>query len=398
MSADYDEDVWFQPKQVNHPVNAVHVNETIFVYALYFPFHFSHFLYNGLLPLYSTMLDHDALPTSWTLRAATLGNKHTPTEMILPSGKDIVLERADVSSPKQMLAPYKPMCFSKAIVGTGNRCSLSYCHGQIPNQHYQSFKDYVFTQPYAQDNHCQASRTVYKPEGQFLVGILNRKSTRHITNIPHLITALTSLNKDSDGIDYAVVTIDFEKGCDIISTAHVVKDLDILIAPFGNGLGAGLFMKEDATLVSISARYYSEDWFKYPMTGIGRRIFDFQCDSGQCQEYEQDKAARILKDMAGVTLNQTEMMTFMTDPYPKDLLLNYLPEDQVHLPIIQYQKDVSRRIDVDAFIPWLKGVMDRKPLTNTSFPESCKEENVCCDGKCKTALDRNIFGDNNAWK
>jgi hypothetical protein len=399
MSADYDEDVWFQPKQVTHAVNAVHVNETLFVYVLYFPFHFSHFLYNGLIPLYSTMLDEKAPPTSWTLRAATLGNKHTLTEMMIPSGKDIVLERADASTPKQMLAPRKPMCFSKAVVGTGNRCSLSYCNRQIPSQHYQSFKEHVFEQPKIDNNACEASRIVYKEKGQFRVGILNRKSTRHITNIPELINGLTGYDKSKDGIDYAVVTIDFEKGCDIVSTAHAVKDLDILIAPFGNGLGAGLFMKEDATLISISARYYSEDWFKFPMTAIGRRIFDFACDSGRCQEYEPERAAKILKDIVGVQLNQTEMVTFMTDSYPKELLMSkHVPEADVHVPIIQYQKDVNRRVDVDRFLPWIKAIMDNKPSSTSLFPDSCKKENVCCDTDCQKALDRNVFGENNAWK
>jgi hypothetical protein len=396
INGNSDETMWFQPKRIGHSVNAVHINETVFVYGLYSPFHFSHYLYNGLMPLYSTLLENNAPPTSWTLRAATFWNKHTSIDFVLPSHKDIVLEEADLLTSRQVLPSYKPMCFANAVVGTGNRCSLYYCDRQIPAQHYKSFKDYVFEQPEISDNSCAASRVVYKEKGQYRIGILNRKNSRHITNVPQLIDRLIALDKTNDGIDYSVVTIDFEKGCDIVNTANSVKDLDILIAPFGNGLGAGLFMKEDSTLISISARYYSEDWFKYPMTAIGRRLFDFKCNSSKCQQYEEDRAATLLKEY-GVVLNATEMSKFVTDPYPKDVLLNHLPEEKLHSPILIYQKDVSRRIDVDSFLPYLKNIMDNKPAKNIPYPETCKKENVCCDTDCHGPLDRNVFGKNNAW-
>ncbi|KAI7884144.1 uncharacterized protein EV154DRAFT_428042 [Mucor mucedo] len=289
------------------------------------------------------------------------------------------------------------MCFPKAVVGTGNRCSLFYCEGQIPSQHYQEFKDYVLEQPVQPNNTCEASRVSYKETGQYRVGILNRQKSRRITNVPELIERMMALDKVKDGIDYSVVTIDFEKGCDLIHTANVVKDLDILIAPFGNGLGSGLFMKNDATVISIPSRYYTEDWFKYPMTAIGRRLFEFQCDSSHCQEYEEDRAAEIL-NRYGVVLNATEMTEFVASAYPREVLLNHLPEEKIYTPIGLYHKDVERRIDVDGFLPFLKKVMDNKPPPNMTFPDTCKKENVCCDSDCGGPLSRNIFGENNAWK
>lgn len=389
--------IWFQPKHKQRPRNAQLMNETLFVYGLYSPFHFSHFLYNGLMPLFSLMKEHKAAPTSWTLRTATFWNQHTPIDLVLPSGTDIVLEKADVLSKRQMLPTRKPMCFPKAVVGTGSRCSLYYCDKQIPSEHYQEFKDYVLKQPLQVDNSCAASRVTYKETGQYRVGILNRKKSRHITNVPELITRMIALDKAIDGIDYSVVTIDFEKGCDLVNTANVVKDLDILIAPFGNGLGAGLFMKNDATVISIPSRYYNEDWFKWPMTAIGRRMFEFKCESGACQQFEEDRAAKVLANY-GVVLNTTEMTHFVASQYPSDLLLRYLPEEKIYDPIAMYHKDVERRIDVDSFLPFLKTVMDNKPPSNMSFPETCKKDNVCCDMDCSSPLNRNVFGVDNAWK
>lgn len=388
------EDLWFQPKQIrsSHGVHADHVDETVFAYSLYSPYHFSYSLFNGLMPLYSIMQEKKAPSTSWTLRVGTYDNKHTEIDLLLPTtSKDIVLEKADVLTSKQTLPNYKPMCFSKAVVGAGNRCSLWYCDSQIPSQHYASFKAFALSRPVVPNNPCASSIVTYKPHGQYKIGILNRKKTRHITNIPQLIQRLTT------ELDAAVVTIDFEKGCDIVNTAHAVKDLDVLIAPFGNGLGAGLFMKDDAVVISIAARYYNEPWFKYPMTAIGRRIFNFECINSICQEYDQELAKSVL-DEVGVQLNKTEMQEFLSTGNPENVLSPYLPNSNPWDPFLQYAKDVSRRVDVDRFIPFLKQIMDSKPPKNMTFPESCRTPNVCCDLDCEVPLNRNVFGENNAWK
>lgn len=396
------EDIWFQPKRVSHHVNAKHIDETLFVYGLYSPYHFSHFLYNGLMPLYSLMQEKKAPPSSYTLRVATYDNKHTPLDMILPSGPDIVLERADQLTPKQITPSYKPMCFSKAVVGTGNRCSLWYCDNQIPAEHYASYKRFILQDhPEVPNNPCAASTVVHKKEGQYKVGILNRKHNRHIVNVPELISALSALTSEKDGFDVSIVTIDFEKGCDTVNTAHAVKDLDVLIAPFGNGLGAGLYMKDDAALISIAARYYNEPWFKFPMTAIGRRIFSFECNRGVCQEYDEKFARQILEEN-NIYLNETEMQIFLTTDQPKDLVSKYIPNytsgEEWNI-FLQFYKDVSRRVDVERFIPYLRNIIVSKPPKDLPYYEVCKKDgNVCCDHPCEGPLDRNVFGKDNAWK
>jgi hypothetical protein len=82
--------------------------------------------------------------------------------MNIPSGNDIVLDNKDVLTEKQLMPPYKPICFSKAIVGTGNRCSLWYCDGQIPSAHYESFKSYILNQSIDNTSLCLNSPIIYK--------------------------------------------------------------------------------------------------------------------------------------------------------------------------------------------------------------------------------------------
>lgn len=397
INADQDADMWFQPKRIGHHVNAKYIDETLFVYGLYSPFHFSHYLYNGLMPLYSTIMEYGASSTLWTMRVLTHWNKHTKIDLVLPNsfgGKDIVFEDNDMLTSRQIKPGYKAMCFARAVVGGGNRCSLYYCENQIPSKHYASFKEFTFQHATLPNNTCLSSVVHYKKTGKYKIGILNRKHTRHITNVPELIERL-SQQQQQQGDQYAIRTIDFDQdGCDMVHTANAVKDLDILIAPFGNGLGAGLFMKENAIVISISARWYSEDWFKYPMTAIGRRIFNYECDKASCQEFDEGLATEILKEY-NVTLDKAEMQMFVSEKYP-EMLKKHLPGKEWH-PIYQYQKDVARRVDVDGFMPYLQRIIDTSPPKDAYYPDTCKKENVCCDLDCGGPLERNIFGKTPAW-
>ncbi|KAI8380508.1 hypothetical protein EDC96DRAFT_491223 [Choanephora cucurbitarum] len=401
-NADEAGDIWFQPTRMtpHRLLRARHIPETLFVYGLYAPYHFSHMLYNGLMPLYSTMQSYGASNQVWTMRAGTYQNKHTPVSIIsspaLEEGHDIVLERADVLTDQQALPPHQTICFSKAIVGSGNRCSHAYCENQIPAAHYASFKQVVLDQAAAPNNPCAASQIVHKETGQYRVGILNRKQSRHITNMPDLIARLTSMTQEQDGVDFSVVSIDFESGCNLINTAHTTKDLDVLIAPYGNGLGAGLFMKDDAVVIAIMSRYWNDGWFKFPMTAIGRRVFNFECTNEICKEYEPKLAQQVL-DIYGVQLNTTEMNEFMTTSNPEPLLNGRIP-GHAWYPFLQYYKDVARRVDTDRFIPFLKDIMHNKPSANISYPDSCRKPNVCCDLDCNEALERNVFSETSAWK
>jgi hypothetical protein len=379
------EDILFTPKILTHYTGAKYIDETLFVYGFYSPFHFSHYLYNSLMPLYSMMKEKNATASSWTLRGATYWNQHSKLDMDIPSSNDIVLDKKDVLTEKQLMAPYQAICFPKAVVGTGNRCSLWYCDNQIPSTHYESFKSHIFNEFNTTNNKCAS--TIHKHEGSVRVGILNRGKTRHITNLPELIDKLKAL-------DISINTIDFDAGCDLKSTAYIVKDLDVLIAPFGNGLGSGLFMKNNSVVISIASRWYNEDWFKWPMTAIGRRIYNFECNDAGCQEYDVELLKKILMNF-DVKLNETELQQVLTQEYPTDILSKHLPGQEWKI-IEQYHKDVSRRIDVDSFIIFLNDIL-KVNTNNVSYVELCRRDQ-CCNSDCAGPLDRNVFGEHNAWQ
>ncbi|KAI9480484.1 MAG: hypothetical protein EXX96DRAFT_562977 [Benjaminiella poitrasii] len=394
------EDIWFKAQHYPSLPASLQpprfINSTLFVYGLYSPYHFSHALYNGLMPLYSTMLEHGATDDSWTLRATTYDNAHPDRAlpMLLPNhrGRELVMEAKDMQDrDRQQLPPtLSTLCFDRAVVGTGNRCSLWYCEGQIHQSHYEAYKRFIEQQPIT-NNSCEAAVVNYNSSNKVTIGLLNRRHTRHITNLPELIQALTP--------KYAVRTIDFDvEGCDLVHTAHVVRDLDVLVAPFGNGLGAGLFMRPQTTaLVSISARFYSESWFKYPMMAIGRRIYDFACDEASCEEFD-DRLARALIDRGWSEQELQEFFMLRPDELDRSPLFAGLDAEERWRRYLQYHKDVARRIDVPRFVRYLEDVvLANTPSLNTSFVDQCRRPNGCCDLECQGALDRNVFGNQNAW-
>lgn len=52
MSVSADTDYFWQPKvRVEAPAEFIWMDRTLMVYGLYSPYHFSHWLYNGILPV-----------------------------------------------------------------------------------------------------------------------------------------------------------------------------------------------------------------------------------------------------------------------------------------------------------------------------------------------------------
>lgn len=375
IDANEEGDMWFTPKVIDSQHYRGKYNkddDILFVYGLYSPFHFSHYMYNGLIPLYSTIRQYTAnTQKTWLLRAKTFWSEHTPLDMSIWSSSrlhDIVLDKQDLLTKDQHLPPYSvPMCFKKAIVGTGNRCSLWYCEQDIPHGDYLAFRDGIFALPLTPADPCLHSVLTYQrpetPTGK-IIGVLNRQKSRHITNVPELIQAIFQHIPDVREIRL----ISFDEGCNIRSTAHLVDDLDVLIAPFGNGLGAGLFMrKPDPIVVAMDARYYSESWFYWPMTSIGVRLYSFQCDRSACQEYDWDLVKK-LAPQAGAA----EALAVMTEPNPAGIDWSVYG---------MYQKEVSRRVDIERFIPFLKSKMETKEYTLAD-----------CGEVCRAPFERNGFG------
>ncbi|KAG0361737.1 hypothetical protein BG005_007443 [Podila minutissima] len=168
ISADKTADTYWQPrvKSVRGGIKAHYVDEVLFVRGLYSPFHLSHYLYNSVLPLMSTMKRYNGTDRSWVLRE---GNAHDgfydtkhlghweiqelfkqddiiqsmtgkPTRKIY--SRELVLDRDELTTGFQTLPPTDaPICFREAVVGTGSQCGQAYCERNIPTSIYNEFSE-----------------------------------------------------------------------------------------------------------------------------------------------------------------------------------------------------------------------------------------------------------------
>ncbi|CAO3568672.1 unnamed protein product [Mortierella alpina] len=169
MSSDEESDVFWQPRlqrSWRRVIRAHFVNETLFVHGLYSPFHFSHWLYNGMIPLYSTMKRFGGTKNSWTFRGARFHrdsiDRQGTWEMghFFQTGKELVLSQAEMSTPFQTLPPSDaPICFQRAVIGLGSQCALSYCENNIPTEIYKAFREeiaeYYWSSPQAWSKHLK---------------------------------------------------------------------------------------------------------------------------------------------------------------------------------------------------------------------------------------------------
>ncbi|KAF9914604.1 hypothetical protein BX616_007937 [Lobosporangium transversale] len=172
MSSDEESDVYWQPRlerSWRKTIRAHYVNETLFVHGLYSPYHFSHWLYNGMMPLYSTMKRFGGTKDSWSLRAGRF--KYDPIERqgswemehFFQSGKELVLNKEEISTAFQSLPPADaPICFRRAVIGLGSQCALDYCEHNIPTEVYKHFRDeiaqYYWSTPQVWQNHLETTQ------------------------------------------------------------------------------------------------------------------------------------------------------------------------------------------------------------------------------------------------
>jgi len=174
-----------------------------------------------------------------------------------------------------------------------------------------------------------------------------------------------------------------------------LEDVDILIASHGNGLGDGIFMAPKTTVISIDSRYYSENWFAYIHAAAGRRFYNFQCDSSDCQVADFEAARKQLqKD--GIEMSYYELMEYLGPEYPHRLINKYyVGEDKSGYA--RYTKEVIRRVDVEKLVKFVNEIVEEWPMVQSkSFVELC-EMGKCSGPYCVDCLKRNVFKKGNAW-
>ncbi|KAG0293340.1 hypothetical protein BGZ96_002995 [Linnemannia gamsii] len=150
--ADRTVDAYWRPRVErsgrSKALRAHYVDETLFVHGLVAPNHFSHWLYNGMLPLYSTTKKFNGTKDSWTLRTRSLINhgKQGKWEMrhVFQTGYELVLSQDELTTEFQTLPPQDaPICFRQAVIGLGSQCGLASCEYNFPSEVYLAFRDLI---------------------------------------------------------------------------------------------------------------------------------------------------------------------------------------------------------------------------------------------------------------
>ncbi|KAG0182665.1 hypothetical protein DFQ29_002997 [Apophysomyces sp. BC1021] len=396
------------------------MDETVFVYGLYHPEHYAHMLFNGLLALYRSVKHYNGTNNSWTYRphATAISTDRPPliTTEFITRGKDIVADKRNIVTDQQVIVPHAPICFSRAVVGTGAACSLQYCQQPIESSTYASFRkdalsyyvddgkfENVTNHSAEKDLACVHSMRVMNTLHSNIttrrtIAIINRRS-RYITNIQQLIDSLATSSRISNS-NYVIKEIDFDHGCSLASTAYLLHDVDILVTPHGSQEGAAVFMKDNSVVVSIDGRGYSEPWFAFVMTAMGRRFYNFQAQTDL-------PYAKYILDLHGISLpsdNEIEQCISWTDNiYAIDCMKEklkamnaYKDDDYSTLAIAMsyYMKDAPRKVDLSRFIPFIEQVvqeMDEFEREGTSYREIC-DLHKCCGFDCRYPLEVTVYG------
>ncbi|KAF9217687.1 hypothetical protein BGZ59_001115 [Podila verticillata] len=362
MSSDELSDSYWQPRvelSWQRTMKAHYVNETIFIHGLYSPYHFSHWLYNGMMPLYSTMKRFGATKNSWLFRGARVEWDTTrqggwEMDHFFYSGKELVLSQFQIATDFQSLPPADaPICFERAVVGLGSQCALEFCENNIPTEVYQSFRDEIaehyWNTPQRWQDHltdsrktidqknpgakledssesrsslkCLESARYYNFEGagpnhgqetgehsarlgqlspetsdpaenyklfsldgssstamskdarKLVVGMIQRAPSRKLLNDQDLVDELVKAG-------FRVKWMSFDQGCGLAETAYLLRDVNVLISPHGNAIGASVFMPTHdpvPTIISIDNSHYAENWFKYTASVLGQRFMSSAC-------------------------------------------------------------------------------------------------------------------------
>ncbi|KAG0337789.1 hypothetical protein BG000_004976 [Podila horticola] len=333
------------------PTPVYYRNETVFVYGVFQPGHFSHFLYDGLLPLYSTMKRFQGTTSSWLLRQAEYVGENTVGQAAwkmdaITSGQELVLKSFEVVSPFQILPPKSaPICFDRAVIGLGSQCGLSYCAANTPIEVYKAYRDQIqdyymsttsqwhefidqekrlhSTSAFSPMNCINTARYynfqhptsgieaggeplfrqgVQDPDASDpseppsnsspVVAIIERRGTRSVINLDKLIEQVVA-----KGFRLKVIT--YDQGCGIPQVAYMMRDVNILISPHGNALGGSLWMpdKPFPLVVSIDTTKYHESWFMSTTTVLAQRMIVHRCGPKHSNSLPAESTCPYVRDL-----------------------------------------------------------------------------------------------------
>ncbi|KAF9921848.1 hypothetical protein FBU30_008085 [Linnemannia zychae] len=304
-----DTDDYYRPRverTIHRAITAHYVNETLFIHGFFWHNHFSHWLYNGMMPLYSTVKRFKGTRNSWTFRPKSWYNDYNPKNQgnwemrhIFQTGHELVLLKDEVVTEFQMLPPSNaPICFRQAVIGLGSQCALGYCEQNIPSDIYGSFRDevadYYWRTPQMWENHISTVRERdvsitdsklgsplkclelaryynFEPStgadpleamtesvdriGQLYPDKVDPEVDRSPDGKKRLVVAMIQREgsrrviNDQDLVDglaaagFRVKWITFDHGCGVPETAYLLRDVNVLVSPHGNAIGTSIFMQ-----------------------------------------------------------------------------------------------------------------------------------------------------------
>ncbi|KAG9292182.1 hypothetical protein G9A89_023902 [Geosiphon pyriformis] len=305
------------------------IDEKVFVYGLFSPYDFGHWMFNGLLPLWSVMRSYNATADSWLFRADVFDGIQAPSRFdmsyLSSKGRDIVLDPLYKTTAFQILAPggTVPVCFTRAVVGLGNRCSHKSCDANIAGDDGYTLKKHIFehykvdieslanvtAEREKQEEERPSSNTITENEDivkptlnsslrisipkDFKIGLIERNDVQQIVNFDELYNAL-----ENRGYRPHIITHSSDKNDEFIGSAFLFRNLTLLIGSHGNALSNALFMPQSSTILSISPRFGNdgqEAWFAGPMLSLGRRFYDWECLDESCVETDRALARQCIE-------------------------------------------------------------------------------------------------------
>lgn len=184
--------------------------------------------------------------------------------------------------------------------------------GEVPSRVGQRYPDLVDTEEAYANNISPGGKR------QLVVGILQRESSRRLLNDNETIDALVKAG-------FRVKWMSFDHGCGIAETAYLLRDVNVLISPHGNGLGASIFMPSHdpvSSVISVDNSRYWEPWFKFTASALGQRFVQTWCGPSQYKDEETKAGCPYFKDEVGVA-KLLKVKPEIILGLPKDMIKSY---------------------------------------------------------------------------
>lgn len=140
---------------------------------------------------------------------------------------------------------------------------------------------------------------------RIVVAIIQRYGSRRVINDQELAEGLAAAG-------YRVKWITFDSGCGTPETAYLLRDVNVLLSPHGNSIGASIFMPSTnpvPTVISLDASRYSESWFINTASAMGQRFMQTVCGphryvddatKARCPYYKDEAGAHKLLSIGGM--------------------------------------------------------------------------------------------------